>query len=139
MRSDEGTVALPYAPDVGRTHYDGCWKDRGHHNCAVLHIATLTAEVERVKGENATMREAASRIWPMTWNDKPMHEWDQGDIANYVAGFWRHQHATARADALREAATRLDMAAQSYDNDVDRDAQQVVLMCRNLVLTLVAA
>ena len=74
----------------------------------------LQSEVERLKGENATMREAASRIWPMTWNDKPMHEWDQGDIANYVAGFWRHQHATARADALREvkaAVEKIEMAA----------------------------
>lgn len=27
--------------DAGRTHYDGCWKDRGHHNCAIDYIARI--------------------------------------------------------------------------------------------------
>lgn len=44
-------MTLPYAPDTGRTHYEGCWRDNGHHKCAVH-------EVERLKQQNAEYREA---------------------------------------------------------------------------------
>lgn len=39
---------LPYADNPGATHYDGCWRDRGHHNCAV-------AEVERLRRNDPGM------------------------------------------------------------------------------------
>lgn len=32
---------LPYPPDQGKTHYEGCWQNRGHHNCAVVEISRL--------------------------------------------------------------------------------------------------
>lgn len=41
---------LPYPENDARTHWDECWKHRGHHNCAVARIADLQsrlAECER--------------------------------------------------------------------------------------------
>lgn len=35
--------AMPYPEDRGRTHWPGCWRERGHHNCAVAEIERLTA------------------------------------------------------------------------------------------------
>lgn len=29
----------------GRTHYEGCWKTRGHLDCAELHVAELEAKL----------------------------------------------------------------------------------------------
>lgn len=40
---------LPYPPDEGRTHYDGCWRNRGHHNCAVAHADRLIAELRKTQ------------------------------------------------------------------------------------------
>jgi hypothetical protein len=44
---EEGMKAnLPYEPDRGRTHYDGCWQNRGHHNCAVRRIHELQEKLQ---------------------------------------------------------------------------------------------
>lgn len=34
---------LPYGDVSGQTHWDGCWRARGHHNCAVREIERLRA------------------------------------------------------------------------------------------------
>jgi len=94
------------------------------------------------------MSETVVRVGGTTYRrESDTGAWREDDHAQpefsygVASGVWKFLDAlaTARANALREAAERLDRAAQSYDNDVDRDAQQVVLMCRNLVLALVAA
>lgn len=36
-------MQLPYPENRGRTHWDDCWRERGHHNCAIR-------EVERSRG-----------------------------------------------------------------------------------------
>ena len=41
----------PYPDDPGKTHYPGCWEDRGHHACAVAEIERLRAELERLRAE----------------------------------------------------------------------------------------
>lgn len=40
MRQEED---YPYPRDIGRTHYDGCWQNRKHHNCAVAEADNLRA------------------------------------------------------------------------------------------------
>ncbi len=37
----EELQAGPYPENPGATHYDGCWKSRGHHNCAVARVREL--------------------------------------------------------------------------------------------------
>jgi len=32
--------------DEGKTHYEGCWQERGHHDCARARIRALTEAVE---------------------------------------------------------------------------------------------
>jgi hypothetical protein len=34
----------PYPDNPGATHFDGCWRTRGHHNCAVAEVERLRAE-----------------------------------------------------------------------------------------------
>lgn len=48
-------LALP-EPDRGKTHYEGCWRDRGHHGCAI-------AEVERLMRELAVIGDMAVTDW----------------------------------------------------------------------------
>jgi hypothetical protein len=36
---------LPYPDDPGQTHYAGCYRARGHHNCAVALIEEQGAEL----------------------------------------------------------------------------------------------
>lgn len=40
--------SLPYPEDQGRTHWDGCWRELGHHNCAVRKVDRLLAAQEQV-------------------------------------------------------------------------------------------
>lgn len=45
------TDPLPYPPDTGRTHYEGCWRERGHHNCAVARVDELREELAAARAE----------------------------------------------------------------------------------------
>ena len=36
---------FPYPDDRGQTHSPGCWKWRGHHNCAVARVRELEARL----------------------------------------------------------------------------------------------
>jgi len=47
---------LPYEPDKGRTHYEGCWRSRGHHNCAVRYIDELGASINKSQAEIQRIR-----------------------------------------------------------------------------------
>ena len=42
---------LPYPDDPGGTHYPGCWRERGHHNCAVLLADELAGLLELVESK----------------------------------------------------------------------------------------
>jgi hypothetical protein len=51
---------LPYPYLDGQTHYDECWRMQRHHNCAVLEVERLEAEVMRLSRANiALLAEAA--------------------------------------------------------------------------------
>ena len=39
-----GGSELPYPPDNGSTHYEGCEWKRGHHNCALLKLQSALEE-----------------------------------------------------------------------------------------------
>ena len=47
----------------GRTHYEGCWAERGHHDCAERRIAALEAQLTRIKEwcDNCKIAEAARK------------------------------------------------------------------------------
>lgn len=51
-------------PTDGRTHYDGCWHDRRHHDCAVR-------EIERLRRERDELRKDAERYreWRRAFRD----------------------------------------------------------------------
>ena len=37
----------PHPTNPGQTHWNGCWKDRGHHNCAVAYAMRLEAAIRK--------------------------------------------------------------------------------------------
>lgn len=38
---------LPYPIDQYQTHFEGCWRLRRHHNCAVLEVERLREKLRR--------------------------------------------------------------------------------------------
>jgi len=48
---------LPYPENRGKTHYEGCFRQRDHHNCAVRRINDLTAENIMCRRTNKALRE----------------------------------------------------------------------------------
>ena len=46
---------FPYPDNRGQTHYEDCYRERRHHNCAV-------AEVDRLIAENRQLHDALDRI-----------------------------------------------------------------------------
>lgn len=54
---------MPYEPDRGRTHYDGCWHSRGHHNCAVQRIKDVHAENEMCRRVNQELRDQVQDLF----------------------------------------------------------------------------
>jgi hypothetical protein len=55
-------IDLPYPTDDGRTHYEGCWRDRGHHNCAAEMVERLRASNERLRAERDEARAEVERL-----------------------------------------------------------------------------
>ena len=37
------------------THYEGCWRDQKHHECAVARCERLQAEIERLREDQIAM------------------------------------------------------------------------------------
>lgn len=50
---------MPYPTNPGGTHYEGCWQDRRHHNCAVALARRQENEIAALRAENERLREAA--------------------------------------------------------------------------------
>lgn len=53
--------------DAGQTHYDGCWKARGHHNCARNRIRVLEAQINALPTFTAD-DPAFLRRWTQAWD-----------------------------------------------------------------------
>lgn len=41
-------TGYPHPVNPGQTHWEGCWQERGHHNCAVARVRELEAKVEEL-------------------------------------------------------------------------------------------
>jgi len=79
-------------PTDGRTHYDGCWHDRRHHDCAVR-------EIERLRRERDELRTDALRYRWLRDTSCPEH----GDIYLASDSAWQSFRAGA-VDAAIDAA-----------------------------------
>lgn len=51
-------IEYPYPPDDGSTHWDGCWRERRHHNCAVGEIKRLREALEEIAEKKCTCTQA---------------------------------------------------------------------------------
>lgn len=68
MTTRFNTAGPPENEDEGQTHYDGCWKERGHHNCARNRIRILEAQMSALPTFTAD-DPAFLRRWTEAWND----------------------------------------------------------------------
>jgi len=51
----ERLTTLPYPESPGKTHWEECWKERGHHNCAVARAEALERQLNALReGLNQT-------------------------------------------------------------------------------------
>ena len=89
---------LRLTQDDGRTHWDECWRVRGHHGCAVARaelaherIATLEAWRQRIEARATSERVNA----------------DRANAARDDGWYPRYQTATAAALALEWALLEL--------------------------------
>lgn len=92
-------MAFPYPPDTGRTHWDDCWRERGHHNCAV-------ARVERLEAERDALREQVD-------------EWD--GVREHV----RFLADATEANSVVEAYERDGVDFKDIDGHLQRDKEVV--------------
>lgn len=69
---------LPYPENEGHTHWDECWKERGHHNCAVAKVERLTRENEELRegkdGKQELACEPAAPSAPMSDRERELVE-----------------------------------------------------------------
>lgn len=49
---------LPYPENPGQTHYEGCWRERGHHNCAVAMLDAQQREHDLVRHQRGPLHDA---------------------------------------------------------------------------------
>lgn len=56
--------AHPYPDNDGQTHWDGCWSERGHHNCAVEEVRRLRKGVAAIRGEAEAFLEGMDGYGP---------------------------------------------------------------------------
>jgi len=103
---------LPERPHDGRTHFDGCWAERGHHNCAVEHIRRLTADVRAMWQEREaeaceiTIRETANGFSVEARGESFVIEVASGPVA--LADGSTSDHSNARwADAIHRLVWEL--------------------------------
>ena len=48
---------LPYLANRGQTHFEGCYRERHHHNCAVARVDHLDAQLEALRGAATKLTE----------------------------------------------------------------------------------
>jgi hypothetical protein len=53
------TWDFPYPQNPGATHYQDCYMDKGHHNCAIVRVRHLEARVEQLQQE---LRDAQEKL-----------------------------------------------------------------------------
>jgi hypothetical protein len=48
--SEQQKHGYPYPDDPGGTHWHECWRNAGHHNCAVAEIERLREQINQLVG-----------------------------------------------------------------------------------------
>lgn len=104
-QADRRMAARPYPNDEGRTHWDGCWRERGHHKCAVAEADRLRAQLKGQKAGLAILEDAL---------DPPLIL--AGDDATEVAAWFSGRIREARG-ALLLAPRHPDPYEDDYVSD----------------------
>jgi hypothetical protein len=134
----DDTKQRPYPDDPGQTHYDGCWRSRGHHNCAVARVEQLEGEAERMTGlENVLdislhyalieIGHTADKLGDL--DDTELVRLASGELVRLWRGWW------GEAEQLRQQWSSLcneveDLTGALHDGDVS--LEEVVAAVRLL-------
>jgi hypothetical protein len=106
---------LPYPENRGSTHWEGCFRDRKHHNCAVLRINDLNAEGIMGRRVNAALRKQIHEIWE---DSEP-----QAEIERLRNALWALGDAPWTDDAPGLATYVRDLITSGH-TQLDRDQQE---------------
>jgi hypothetical protein len=49
---------FPYPENPGQTHFEGCWREQGHHNCAVARLDAQQREHDLVRHQRGALHDA---------------------------------------------------------------------------------
>ena len=93
----------PYDDEPGQTHFDGCYRYRKHHNCAVREIESLTRERDALRKQLREAQEARQQ-----WNLKAVQSWQRAEMLSTLIGangfsavLEKRDRAVCERDALR--------------------------------------
>lgn len=89
---------------MDRTHWEGCWRDRAHHECAVAKIERLEAEGSKLL---ATAEEQLNTLDDLV---QRIEEWE-GDIRQIIGRQPQHGMDLERTRAALAKRRRLDPPA----------------------------
>jgi len=103
---------LPYPDDKGQTHWEGCYRERGHHNCCVV-------EVEQLRKERRHLEETIA-------TDADVHEFKRSELEAEGAQHLADYHeASSRVDDAANEIVSLRAKAETLRRE--RDAARAEL------------
>ena len=100
----------------GRTHWEGCYKEYGHKDCAIAQIERLTADL------NESERQTRAQLKRVLQRDERIAELEANlKLCNESCGEWadENERLQARAEALEETLIEV-----LVDNGRTRDEAQ---------------
>jgi len=72
---------FPYPDNRGQTHYEDCYRERRHHNCAVAEVDRLITEVRQAFSEGFWVGMDAPAELPKGYVDKAFAERKQKPVS----------------------------------------------------------
>jgi len=64
----------PYPRNDSRTHWEGCWAEQGHHNCAIAEVERLTAELADCKESRRLIERLQARVGSLEGTIRRLHD-----------------------------------------------------------------
>jgi hypothetical protein len=117
---------LPYPEQAGQTHWEGCWRVAGHHNCAVALLAEQRELIGRLTRqrdaalfnndlERSARERAQSEVSRLSGEVERLTEACREKDEGNVALAFRLKEAWRERDEARGAADRMREKAEAYD------------------------
>lgn len=115
---EEAEFPEPTRP--GQTHYEGCWKTPGHHNCAVARANNLLKQLKEAEED----RDGMEGMWRSASRRADEHEKEARATQRRVAKLEERVETCLRMnDAIRDRLRELAGAASEARNQISRELE----------------